>query len=281
MRFFSRIEQHKAGREAVTWMRRVKYTSLAFLRSFGLFPDDNYEKLLSYRNRHVGGRCFLIGNGPSLKAADLDLLKGEICFGCNLIYKIFDQTDWRPTYLAVTDLLMMEKLSPGFGKDFSIPLFTNKAVYREMREFPPEVIWVQSLPPRRYRVRNNMLAYYYDPGATVMAFMLELAMFMGFCEIYLLGVDCTSSVRNSGHFAADYMNDEDIRRLRARVGSALNREGLTEEEAGNYYFDRSVNAYAVIGAFAEKHHIIIFNCTRGGALEVFERKPLEDILKTQ
>ena len=33
-----------------------------------------------FRNRHKGQRCFVIGNGPSLKTQDLSLLAREITF---------------------------------------------------------------------------------------------------------------------------------------------------------------------------------------------------------
>ena len=41
---------------------------------------------------HKGERCFLIGNGPSLRISDLEALQenGEITFGCNLVIKIPD-----------------------------------------------------------------------------------------------------------------------------------------------------------------------------------------------
>ena len=66
----------------------------------------NYEKtrygkrIARLRNKHAGQRCFIVANGPSLRPEDLDLLQrsGEITFGMNRIYKLFDQTRWRPTY---------------------------------------------------------------------------------------------------------------------------------------------------------------------------------------
>ena len=52
----------------------------------------NKRKLRKLKNKYKGKRCFIMGNGPSLKAEDLELLKDEYCFGQNKIYKIFPQT---------------------------------------------------------------------------------------------------------------------------------------------------------------------------------------------
>lgn len=50
-------------------------------------------------------RAFVIGNGKSLKAQDLDLLKGEITFAMNGIRDIYPFTDWRPTHWLKVDVV--------------------------------------------------------------------------------------------------------------------------------------------------------------------------------
>ena len=59
------------------------------------------RELENLKNIQEGKRCFLIGNGPSLRAEDLTCLyeHGEICFAFNRIYNIFEQTPWRPTMI--------------------------------------------------------------------------------------------------------------------------------------------------------------------------------------
>jgi len=47
---------------------------------------------------HYSGRCFIVGNGPSLANTNLDLIKDEISFGMNRIPLIYNKTKWRPTY---------------------------------------------------------------------------------------------------------------------------------------------------------------------------------------
>ena len=104
---------------------------------------------------------------------------------------------------------------------------------------------------------------------------------MGFKEIYLLGVDATSSLSNNGHFIKGYMDESVKRRDMKRVSIMLKKDFVTEEEVAKYYHDRVINAYSVIRDYAEKKGVKIYNCTRGGALEVYERKKLEDVLKEE
>ena len=42
--------------------------------------------------------------------------------------------------------------------------------------------------------------------------------------------------------------------------------------------DKMIDAYKVAKQYADDHNIKIYNATRGGKLEVFERVDLDDIL---
>ena len=74
----------------------------------------NWEKIK--KQRHAN-RIFIIGNGPSLKINDLDLLHihDELSFAFNKIYLAFEQTKYRPSYYMVEDILVaknnVEKLT--------------------------------------------------------------------------------------------------------------------------------------------------------------------------
>ncbi len=46
------------------------YRVVGFFRKHGIVITTNGKKLLSYRDKHQGERCFLIGNSPSLTAED-------------------------------------------------------------------------------------------------------------------------------------------------------------------------------------------------------------------
>ena len=59
-------------------------------------------KIINFKNIHQGERCFIIGNGPSLRDTPLKELNDEYTFSTNKINKIFNHTGWRPTYFSYT-----------------------------------------------------------------------------------------------------------------------------------------------------------------------------------
>ena len=76
-----------------------------------LFANENRDRLRKYHNRHLGKRCFVVANGPSLLKMDLGLLRDEITFGLNRIYLSFGSTDFRPSYYLAVNELILEQFS--------------------------------------------------------------------------------------------------------------------------------------------------------------------------
>lgn len=248
-----------------------------FLRVTGLKRTENDKQLLSFKGKHKGERCFLVGNGPSLRLEDLEAIRCEYSFACNRIYKSFDRTNWRPTYYCFTDHVFESELG-NIRNTFSGTLFSNNTFSKkEFRQF--HIVCAHNIKSHKYTVHGNMLEYYVPSNATVMTFMIELAMYMGFSEIYLLGVDCSNGfVNSSSHFMSGYQTEEmkkvELRRMR---NLAKGDQIMTPEELGQYRVDRSLEAYKKIRNYADKHHIKIVNATKGGCLEAFERADLEEI----
>jgi len=62
--------------QAQAWLRYTATPSGRANRSF----------LRQFENAHLGDRCVIIGNGPSLRNTDMTLLHDEYTFGLNRIY---------------------------------------------------------------------------------------------------------------------------------------------------------------------------------------------------
>ena len=115
-----------------------KKTKEGYFRLSGVFRGRgicllaNSKRLKSYKDKHKGERCFLVGNGPSLTSSDLDLIKDEKTIGCNMVYKIFDQTKWRPTYHCLIDVMFAKNLSEEIAEHVEAPFFVNLTAYHYM-----------------------------------------------------------------------------------------------------------------------------------------------------
>lgn len=254
-----------------------RYNILGFFRSRGIFHNNNSLRLERLKDTHKGERCFLIGNGPSLNGDDLNLLKEEYTFGTNMVYKIFDRTEWRPTFHCVSDTIYASKLGMELSQKVKAPLFTTERTYRRMKKKPIDTTYVHTLQSERYKVKGNIQSYCMVK-ATVLSLAAEMAFHMGFTEIYLLGVDCTNPHDKGGHFTDNYTTKEvaetDINRIKTR----MNAQTLTTAQIGEHIIDRSMEVYSLLDKYAAKHGIRIYNATRGGNLEIFPRVRLEDIV---
>ena len=236
---------------------------------------------MSYRNKYDGQRCFLVGNGPSLKMEDLEKLNGEVSFACNIIYKVFDKVSWRPTYHFISDVVAVHAINEEgmLDKILERPLFSNKDVYEKIKriKYPGEqVIYLNRINQQKYRVSRNPLAYYVPAQATVMTLMIEMAVFMGFQEIYLLGVDCTNTF-TAGHFEKSYTGKSVDEYNLQWVRKKTNRPNLTLYELGEERRLRSLDAYRKLKEYADRKQVKIYNATRGGALEIFERVDFDEV----
>lgn len=240
----------------------------------------NRNKLESFKDKYISQICFMIGNGPSLKAEDLELIKKFPCFGCNKINQIYKQTSWRPEFYFCTDEvayanqvteLSLESntvfLPIDFFKNFTSGYESNIIFYPLFRRY--------CLVPE---FSNNPLRGVYDAG-TVLYIAAQFAVYMGFKEIVLLGVDAQWNMLElpdgrkimdmSGDNVHFYNDDEDMTEKFAWMNfNDLLHSGIYDIQDG----------WRMLNYQIENLEIKVTNATRGGSLEVFPREALEDVL---
>ena len=263
----------KEAFKSIQFIRKSYYCLVSMKNKIQLekyYRSNSCEKLKTFKNKHNGERCFIIGNGPSLKHEDLNILKKEITFATHRIYNIFDQTDWRPTYYMGQDFVLLNKIQNEARK-----------VEAQNKFFPVNVKWIHNFAiddaiyyylnseeyyPNLPKFSTDVSRQIYE-GYSVTYGAIQLAVYMGFKEIYLLGVDFNYSLTVDSQ------------------GKRINHEGVKD------YFSKDNNiglklpnlensllGFRSARKFADENGVILKNATRGGKLEVFERIGLEDIL---
>lgn len=236
----------------------------------------NKYKLRNLKNTHKGQRCFIIGNGPSLTSKDLDLLKNEICFAANRIYCIYNETEWRPTYYCSQDLTVIK----GIDKDIENAIkpcknafFVNSSyniLPHNIFNLPKVIFFYPHLCElRRKRSFSSQIERYIDGGGTVTYSAIQIAAYMGFKEIYLLGVDHNYPLTNKTDI--NNLTDDEIRKCYFKGMSSNIKLNIPNT-------DRSTLSYLAAKDYCEANNIKIYNATRGGKLEVFKRISLEEAL---
>ncbi len=150
------------------------------------FSKENRKKLEYFRDLHKGERCFIVANGPSLSKMDLTPLKDEITIGMNRIYILFEQWRFSTTYLACINELVVEQFSEDI-KNLSIPKFLNWN-RRSYFEDDKNIIYLK-LALGFNDIFGRDLTKEISSGGTVTFACLQLAFYMGFKEIVLVGLD--------------------------------------------------------------------------------------------
>lgn len=265
--------------ENIYWFENTKL--LDEMACYNIDPSPYICKMKQFENIHENERCFIIGNGPSLLIDDLNTIKNEYSMAANKIFQLYGKTDWRPSYYFSDDPYVIQSAFPSKDSYKSV-IKDSKAAFTSTRR--------KMFDYRNDTDINNMFFYRTcndlekgKPGFsndcsrcvftsyTITYTMLQIAVYMGFKEIFLLGIDHNYSVekningeiiRNSmvkNH--TEYMDDNDF-----------DIEHIPEIGIMNL-------GYEVAKGYAKNCGVEIYNATRGGKLEVFERVDFDAVCR--
>lgn len=244
-----------------------KVTLKGWITLCSLFKPRKRVAIEKYKGIHKGKRCFIVATGPSLTLEDLDRINDEYSFSMNSIINLYDRTNYRPTYYMIQDgnverklrqkLLMVDRgvsfmgISDASGiKD----VITKKQAERYKTQFDFYNLNIAyHMYDMCYSEDDHIVTKFSSDcadgifdGCTVTYSAIQMACYMGFDEIYLLGCD----TNHAGH-----VDDK----------SNPSKKAVTDT------WHTLIHAYEVAKEYADEHGIKIYNATRGGMLEVFPR----------
>lgn len=262
--------------------------------------DKEYKKLLAQnadlKNKHVGERCFILGNGPSLKNVDFNLLKGETIISVNQINRHPDFALLKPKYHFWADASFFKFEEHEADELLEIMRGINK--YNTPKCFFP----IEQLAViKKYRLDEELDVAFFDDKlifydnykadidfagvvpafSTVIQYCIILAVYMGFKEIYLLGCDNTSILVNiqsalnadEEHFDYAYeVSEEEKKRMRRIV-----EDNSLEAYARTYY--ETFKLYRELFHYCQSKNITLVNCSTQTVIDSIPRKKLEDVIK--
>lgn len=244
-------------------------------------PLSDSGELAQFYNRFQGQRCFIIGNGPSLNSHDLALLDGEYTFGVNSFYYKTRETGYRPTFYVVEDSsVMKENISE--IRAYEAPFKFFPTLYKRLHSKTPNTFFFnmnrgfyeKSSPNYavpRFSTDASKVLYC---GQSVTYINLQLAFFMGFTEVHLIGMDF------------DYI----IPASHKRTGDVLLSDSDDPNHFHKDYFgvgktwkdpklDRVLMNYRMADLAFSAVGRKIYNATIGGKLEIFDRVDFEAMLR--
>ena len=203
---------------------------------------------------------------------DLEIIKQheEYSMGVGNIFVAFSDTSWRPTYYV-----------SGGGDGKTINLHKDDLLNMDVRAkfFAHHMIDAPDcFLDKREKFRN---IYRYMclliPGfsgdfargtygaCSIIIDCIQLAVYMGFKEIFILGVDFDYSYEIP-YFSKKYIEDE-----------VENHIIDLKKEAQEYPYERAQFEFILCKQYSDDHGMKIYNATRGGKLEIFPRVNFDDL----
>ena len=205
------------------------------------------------QNHHQGEIALVIGNGPSLNEIPVGFLEKYPSFGTNRIYLLDGFT---PTYYVAVNPLVIEQFNYDIDQMDCVKFTTA---------FYTQHLLTDALPLYSTVIRSfgrNPEKYIYE-GYTVTYVCLQLAFYMGFTTVLLVGVDHSYQFEgypnqmmiakgdDVNHFHPDYFSN----------GRKWHNPDLVQ----------SARAYRRAKTVFDADGRSIVNLTLGSALDVFEK----------
>jgi hypothetical protein len=234
-----------------------------------------------FHNLHQGERIVIIGNGPSIKETDLTRIRDARKMVVHNFYLHKDYEVINPDYYCFAKLNKTEKINDAFyselisqiGQKSASPQFffhiADKQLIEQCRDFQDKAVnymHLANLELELYEdvdITNQMLA-----GQSVPVDCIQLALYMGFREIYLVGVEHSDILtRQYGYFydrSESIIGDKDM-------GVKPNNETTADFRKYLRVYGRLWQQYERLKELAENKGVKIVNATKGGLLDVFER----------
>jgi FkbM family methyltransferase len=227
-------------------------------------------------------RCFIIGNGPSLARTDLTRLKSEVTFATNGFFLKMAELDWSPTFYVVEDHLVGEDRSQELNAlSGTTKLFPASLAYALRPD--DDTTYFDHRPRKSYPTGFD---FSFDAdvntytGGTVTFTCMQLAAYLGFQEIYLIGVDADYSIPADAALSG---------------GGRVKEIDMRSDDPNHFHPDyfgkgkrwHEPNVEVMLGAYAEARRatesrgVSIVNATVGGKLEVFPRIDFEMLFRPE
>lgn len=261
-------------RSSLFWLYNRLSAAVFFLTGEAM---RNKRKLEELRDSCTGKRCFIVCNGPSLRAEDLTKIHehGDISIAMNAIARIYDRTPWRPTYLSLTDDIVFTKKNAEMCRtcECGYKFYDRSRYLRSLNsEGKRFYLGFDESPRLLDEPVFNPEATKKMPSIGTSAYAcLEFAVFLGCREIYILGCDMSYAV-NITRDGRIYYNESGREHFYGDKAEDLK----TSDVKPNPTWQLEV-AFDAAAKYAEDNGIKIFNATRGGMLESFPRVDIEEL----
>lgn len=245
-------------------------------------PD--IDRLSALQNKFAGERIFVMGNGPSLNKTPLDKLENEFVFGLNRVSLLFDRVSWKPTFFTAFDVRVVPDNQEEFANlDIEYKFFSAR--YKKILGEKPNHYWhhTKGFYDGFESCFEPTVPYTgFGGGGTIAIMAIELAFFMGFREIYLIGTDVSYTVPKSVVQSGEEIFGDGVK---------LNLESTKDDDANHFdprYFGAGKKwhnpnvrdmkiGFARTASYIDQRGGKLLNATVGGELDQVQRVDFDSL----
>jgi len=218
-----------------------------------------HSRVTGLRNRHSAERAVLVANGPSLNRMKLEFLRREFVIGMNKIFLGFKTFGFYPRYYVAINHKVIEQSAEQIKSMNCV-----KFISRRGEGLIPEDALTYHIdthkPPARF---CHDISQGLHEGWTVTYAALQIAYFLGFKEVVIIGMDhryeytgapneaCRLDGPDPNHFSPGYFGG----------GQTWDNPDLANSE----------ESYRIARAEFEKDGRRIIDATLDGACTIFEK----------
>lgn len=251
-----------------------------------------------FQNQYKGKRCFILGNGPSLKDVDLSLLQDEYVFTSNRAFLIPDFDKLHTNFHLIMDERLLGTIPDHYEGinifdeikqyenyreiDYFFPLRTRNVLKEQEPDIKKYYLWQNwhcenGIPEHIICSRSMPFTY------SVVQTAIILAVNMGFKEIYLLGIDSTTicstleiklgqSVKEIHAYRCD--ENDLLSELRSRIH--IRGMAWMFSQEGRYH-----RMFGWLYDYCQRHDRVLRNCTEATLVDSIPRENLDVILQNK
>jgi hypothetical protein len=238
-------------------------------------PNRILKKNSKWLNQFRGENVIIVGNGPSLKKIDINLLKGKKV----IVMNSFEHATWKNDVEIVAHCIGEPSMVSAWSKNEIINNingtnslsywlhYTSYGHFEESTKKDKLHYTFITKEARLYGLKQINLAGPTLAYQTTAQMAIMVALYMGFKEISLIGFDhdWLASPDYSRHFYSDKRDSHDT----------LNEMSYLEIVC---MIERMWNIYYKLNEIAIHKGVNIFNLTEDSYLDVFEKKQFEKVI---
>lgn len=238
---------------------------------------SNQILLKELKDKYKGKRCFVVCNGPSLRPEDLTNIHeaGDVSIAMNMIGRVYKDTPWRATFLSATDDCAFLKKNRKVVRETVCDLkFYDKRRYLLSLSAVGKKAYLafnESFDLLDHPIFDSDITKKMPSIGTSTYVCLELAVYLGCREIYLIGCDMSYKVNLNRDGSVTY-NDAGKDHFYKSEEEAAETTGINPNPTWQMKI-----AYDAAASAAKEQGFNIYNATRGGMLESFPRVDFDSL----